>query len=326
MSTVLVTGATGFTGGALSRRLVQDGHQVTAFVREKSDVTKLKKCGIEIVELDITDHDQVARKMRPFDRVFHIAAAFRKEHADLEEFRRVNVYASRNLLASALEAGVGRFIHCSTMGVHGPVDDPPATETYRFKPNDQYQLSKLEGELVAHEFFAKGLAGTVVRPTAVYGPGDRRFLKLFRAIKKGAFAMIGTGNALYHMVYIDDLVDGFVLASQRDEALNEAFIIGGARHCSINELVTEVANACQVKRPRFRVPFAPVYLAAAICEDVCRSFRVSPPLYRRRVDFFRMDRSFKVDKARRLLGYEPKFDLSAGINATARGYEAAGLL
>lgn len=327
MSSVLVTGATGFTGGSLARRLVQDGHRVTAFVRESSDVRELRNLGVEIVALDITDYEQVARHMRPFDRVFHIAASFRREHADLEEFSRVNVHATRHLLKSALDQGVGRFIHCSTIGVHGGVDRPGATESCRFKPNDHYQRSKLDGEQVAHEFFARGLPGTVIRPAGIYGPGDRRFVKLFKAIKKGVFVMIGSGETLFHMVYIDDLVQGFLLASEREEALNEVFIIGGAQHCTINEIVTEVASALHVRRPKLRVPLRPVYLAAAVCEDVYRTLGLSsPPLYRRRVEFFQMNRSFNIDKARRLLGYEPRFDLHRGIGATARSYEAVGLI
>jgi nucleoside-diphosphate-sugar epimerase len=326
MSTVLVTGATGFTGGALTRRLVKDGHLVTAFVRSGADVTELRQLNVEIVELDITDYDQVTQAMRPFDRVFHIAASFRTEHADLEEFRRVNVHATRHLLASALDNGVGRFVHCSTMGVHGHVDGPPATETHPFRPNDHYQHSKLEGEQAAHEFFARGLPGTIVRPTGIYGPGDRRFLKLFKAIKSGLFVMIGSGKTLYHMTYIDDLIDGFLLASDRPEALGEAFIIGNDRHCTISEIVTEIARALQVKRPRWHIPLAPVYLAAAICEDTCRLLGVPAPLYRRRVEFFRMHRSFRIDKARRLLGYRPKFNLRSGIQATAEAYQACGLL
>lgn len=326
MGTALVTGATGFTGSALARRLSELGHQVTAFVRKSSDVTELRERGAEVRVLDITDDRQVRQHMRPFDRVFHVAASYRQEHPDLEEFRRVNVTATRNLLDASLEQGVGRFIHCSTIGIHGPITEPPATETYRPKPNDHYQRSKLEGEQVAHEYFAKGLCGTVVRPAAIYGPGDGRFLKLFRAIKNGRFAMIGSGQTLYHMVYIDDLVNGFLLASEHKNAVNEAFIIGGERHCTINELVGEVARAVGVKPPRLRIPMWPVRMAATVCEAVCRPFGISPPLYRRRVEFFEMDRSFNIEKAKTVLGYEPEFDLASGIRATAKGYESRGLL
>lgn len=326
MGTALVTGATGFTGGALMRSLTDSGHQVTAFVRDGSDVSELLKRDVNVVTLDITDDGQVRQQMRPFDRVFHIAASYRQEHADLEEFRRVNVRATRNLLGAALEQGVGRFVHCSTVGIHGPIDDPPATETYRPKPNDHYQRSKLEGEQVAHEFFAKGLPGTVIRPAAIYGPGDGRFVKLYRAIKRGTFAMIGSGETLYHMVYIDDLVKGFLLASEHENALNEVFIIGGARHCTINEIVEEVSDALKVKRPKMKIPLWPVRTAAVLCESICRPFGISPPLYSRRVEFFEMNRAFDITKARKLIGYEPEYDLKRGIEATAKGYEEQGLL
>lgn len=325
-SAVLVTGATGFTGSALTRRLIADGCRVTAFARPSSNVSALAELGVEVITLDITDYEQVARSMRPFDRVFHTAGSYRQEHADLDEFRRVNVDATRHLLQAALDQGVGRFVHCSTAGIHGPVDDLPADETYRAKPNDHYQETKLEGELLAHEYFANGLPGTVIRPGAIYGPGDRRFLKLFGPIKKGFFVMIGSGNTCYHLVYIDDLVEGFILASEREEALGEAFIIAGERHCTLNEMAAEIARAVGVRPPRFSVPLGPVRLAAAICEDICRPFGISPPLYRRRVEFFQMSRGFKIDKAKRLLGYEPQFDLERGIAATARGYESAGWL
>ena len=365
MSSVLVTGATGFTGGSLARRLVQDGHRVTAVVRESSDVRELRNLGVEIVALDITDYEQVARQMRPFDRVFHIAASFRREHADLEEFSRVNVHATRHLLQSALDQGVGRFIHCSTIGVHGGVDEPGATESCRFKPNDHYQRSKLDGEQVAHEFFAKGLPGTVIRPAGIYGPGDRRFVKLFKAIKKGLFVMIGRGDTLFHMVYIDDLVQGFLLASEREEALNEVFIpLLRAQFpeitdfwlppegCSYRIAVVSMKKAYpgHAKRVMLGVwsylrqfmytkwvivvdddidarDWKDVMWAVAACEDVYRTLGLSsPPLYRRRVEFFQMNRSFNIDKARNLLGYRPQFDLHRGIDATARSYEAVGLI
>src|SRR5690606_18253187 len=326
LGTALVTGATGFTGGAVARRLAELGDQVTAFVRESSSLTGLRDCGTEVVVLDITDPQQVQQHMRPFDRVFHIAASYRQEHADVEEFRRVNVTATRNLLDAALEQGVGRFVHCSTVGIHGPITEPPAVESYRPRPNDHYQRSKLEGEQVAHEYFAKGLSGTVVRPAAIYGPGDGRFLKLFRAIKKGRFAMIGSGETLYHMVYIDDLVNGFLLASEHDAAVNDVFIIGGPKRCRINGLVREVASVLGVKPPRLRIPLWPVRMAATACEAACRPFGISPPLYRRRVEFFEMDRAFNIDKARNVLGYEPEYDLAGGIRATAKGYASQGLL
>ncbi len=209
MGKILVTGATGF------------------FVRSSSKTDRLQQFGVECRVVDIKDPVSVNDHFLGIDRVYHIAAAYRTEHTDASEFVKVNVDATRNLLDAAKRAGVKRFVHCSTVGVQGEITEPPAAEDYRFEPGDHYQESKKDGELLALEYFNNGLPGTVVRPVGIYGPGDTRFLKLFRPISKGLFVMIGSGESLYHMTYIDDLVTGFLLAGKRKEALGEVFTIGG---------------------------------------------------------------------------------------------------
>ncbi len=323
---ILVTGATGFTGHAICERLVRDGENVVAFVRATSRMDDLKKLGVECRVVDITNLDDVRRNFEAFRKVFHIAAAFRTEHSELEEFRRVNVGATRNLLEAARGFQVGRFIHCSTVGVQGEIDDPPAAEDYRMKPGDHYQVSKMEGELLARDYFRAGLPGTIVRPVGIYGPGDTRFLKLFRPIARGRFVMIGSGKTLYHMTYIDDLVDGFMLASDRPEALGEVFTIGGERFTTLNELVNEMADVLGAPRVRWRVPAFPVYAAAVVCAALCKAIHVSPPLYPRRVEFFVKSRAFSIEKARKLLGYSPKVPLREGLKRTAEFCRERNLL
>lgn len=326
MSKVLVTGATGFTGSALCRRLVAENEQVVAFVRQTSDVSALKRLGVECRSVDLTSKSDVESNFEPFANVFHIAAAYRTEHADEQEFFRVNVEATDHLLASSRAHGVGRFVHCSTVGVQGEIEDPPATEEYRVKPGDHYQESKLEGEKLALRYFADGLPGMVVRPVGIYGPGDTRFLKLFRAISRGRFVMIGSGDVLYHLTFIDDLVEGFVLAAQPAAPVNETFTIAGPEYTTILELVNLIADTLDKPRPKLRVPFAPVYGASIVCEKVCKILRLSPPLYPRRVEFFQLDRAFSTKKAERLLGYRPQVPLRDGIRRTAEWYSDQGLL
>jgi len=323
---ILVTGATGFTGHAICERLVKHGERVVAFVRATSRTDELAKLGVECRVVDITDADDVRRNFEAFRKVFHIAAAFRTEHSELEEFRRVNVGGTRNLLDAAREFKAGRFIHCSTVGVQGEIDEPPASEDYRMKPGDHYQLSKMEGELLARDYFRAGLSGTIVRPVGIYGPGDTRFLKLFRPIARRRFVMIGSGKTLYHMTYIDDLVDGFLLASDRPEALGEAFTIGGERFTTLNELVNEIADVLGVPPVRWRVPAFPVYAAAVVCAAVCKVVHVPPPLYPRRVEFFVKSRAFSIEKARKRLGFSPKVTLHEGLQRTAEFYREHNLL
>lgn len=322
----LVTGATGFTGKALCRRLIQQGEQVLAFVRPKSDIRELEAIGAECRIVDIKNGTEVKDNFTNVSKVYHIAAAYRTEYSDHGEFRRVNVEATRNLLEAACGASVNRFIHCSTVGVHGEIEDPPASEEYRFKPGDHYQASKLEGELLARKYFANGLPGVVVRPVGIYGPGDTRFLKLFRTINQGVFVMIGSGNVLYHLTYISDLVEGIYLCGTVEDALGEVFTIGGEEYTTIRELVNMIADVLGKPIPRLRIPYLPVYAASVACEIICRPLRIEPPIYPRRVEFFRMSRAFSIDKAKRILGYIPRMGLREGLAATAAWYKENGLL
>ena len=325
MKKILVTGATGFTGTALCRALAEGGREVVAFVRPGSRTAALQDLGVECRVVDIKDPGAVAGNFSDIGLVYHIAA-YRVELADRDEFRQVNVNGTRNLLDAARAAKVRRFVHCSTVGVQGAIDDPPATEEYRFSPGDHYQVSKMEGELLAMAYFHGGLPGAVVRPVGIYGPGDSRFLKLFRPISKGRFAMIGSGRVRYHMTYIDDLVAGILLCGTRKEALGEVFTIGGPRYTTIRDLVAAIARALGCPPPRWRVPFAPVYAAAVLCDWLCRPFGIRPPLYPRRVEFFHKDRAFSIEKAKRLLGYRPEVDLEEGLARTAAWYRGQGML
>ena len=326
MGKTLVTGASGFTGKGVCRRLIQQGEQVVAFTRPTSNIGELQAIGVECRKIDIKSRSVVKDNFSDISKVYHIAAAYRTEHSDQEEFRQVNVEATRNLLEAAKLSNVKRFIHCSTVGVQGEIDDPPASEEYRYKPGDHYQASKLEGEILAREYFSNGLPGVVVRPVGIYGPGDTRFLKLFRPINKGFFVMIGSGNVLYHMTYITDLVEGILLCGTKEEALGEVFTIAGGEYTTIRDLVNLIADVLNKPRPKWRIPFLPVYVAAVACDKACRFLGLPPPLYPRRVEFFHQDRAFSIDKARRLLGYTPTVGLREGLAATAAWYKENGMI
>jgi nucleoside-diphosphate-sugar epimerase len=326
MKKVLVTGATGFTGGHLARHLVQHDSEVVAFVRPTSNVDHLKALGVDCRVVDIKDHDAVMRHFDKFDVVYHIAAAYRTEHSDRSEFIEVNVNATRHLLEAAAANNAGMFVHCSTVGVQGEIEDPPADEDYRFQPGDHYQDSKLEGERLARQYFAKGLRGCVVRPVGIYGPGDTRFLKLFKAVQSGKFVMIGNGKTLYHLTYIDDLIAGFILAGTHPAAVGEVFTIAGERYTTLNELVAELAKILDRKTPRWHIPAWPVLAAAHVCDHVCRPLGLSPPIYPRRVEFFLLDRAFSIAKAKSVLGYAPAVGLQEGLRRTADHYRSQGLL
>lgn len=326
MGKTLVTGATGFTGSHLCLRLIAEGRQVVAFARNIKKTAKLAETGVECRILDITDPVQVKDHFVDIDTVFHLAAAYRTEHADQDEFWRVNVTATRNLLEAATSARVKRFIHCSTVGVQGGIDHPPADENYRMRPGDHYQRTKTEGELLARRYFAGGLSGVVVRPVGIYGPGDTRFLKLFQPINRGYFVMIGSGKTLYHMTFINDLIAGFILCGRHPAAAGEVLTLGGETYTTIAELAGLIADTLGKPRPRWKIPFGPVYAASVVCEKTCRFIGIAPPLYPRRVEFFHLDRAFTIEKAKRLIGYRPEVDLREGLLRTGVWYREQGLL
>ena len=323
---VLVTGATGFAGSHLVSALAAAGHAVRALVRPGKCGKPLAELGVEAIEGQLTNEADVRNAATGCERVYHLAAAFRNvKHSD-QHYWDVNVGGTMNVLAAARAHGCERVVHCSTGGVHGHIEQAPAGETYRFRPGDVYQRTKLEAELAVTAAAANGLSISVVRPGAIYGEGDMRFLRLFRAIQQHRFAMVGSGETRLHMVHVDDLVRGILLAGERPEAHGEAFIIAGPEAPTLNEIAASVADAVGARRPTLHVPVWPVYAAAWLCEKVCARLSIEPPLHRRRVGFFTHHREFDISKARQLIGYDPRVTLDEGVRRTAAWYVAAGLL
>lgn len=324
---VLVTGATGFTGQHLVRRLASDGHEMRVIARDESRATNIGAGPLDVVTGDIADPAAVARAVAGRDVVFHLAAAYREAALPAARYHAVHVEATRLLLEASLAAGVSRFVHCSTVGVHGHIADPPADERTPHCPGDIYQATKSEGERLALDFHRRtGFPLTVARPTAIYGPGDLRLLKLFSLIARRRFVMIGNGQIYYHMVHVADLIEGFLLLARQPQAIGEVFILGGAEYRTLEQIVETIARIVRVPVPRLRVPAAPVQWAGSLCERLCLPLGLTPPIYRRRVDFFTKSRAFSIEKARRMLRYAPAIDLETGLAETARWYRQHGLL
>jgi nucleoside-diphosphate-sugar epimerase len=322
-----VTGGSGFTGGHLCAALVRQGARVTALVRKTSSTAALQQLGARLVVGDLRERASFDAALSGCDTVYHVAAAFREAKIPDAEYTAINVGGTRSLIEAAAAQGVRRFVHCSTVGVHGDTGREPANEDTPFDPPDFYCQSKVEGEMLARELFARlGLEGVVFRPFGIYGPGDTRFLKLFKGIARGRFVMIGSGEILYQFSYIEDLCDGILLCGTEPEAAGEVFILGGEPPLTLNQILDEVRRATGGKPPRLRIPMAPVMAAATICEKVCRPLGIEPPLYPRRVEFFSKHRAFDISKAKRVLGYAPRVPLAEGFAITAAWYREQGLL
>jgi nucleoside-diphosphate-sugar epimerase len=322
---VLVTGATGFAGSAMLRALVGRGHRVRALVRDRSHARALELAGIEVAVGNMKDSASLTRAVRDVSVVYHFASIFRQAGLPEEEFRSVNVEGPSRLIIAASGAGVSRVVHISTVGVHGDIVSPPATETSPFGPGDVYQRTKLEGEQQAICTATRlGVPLTVVRPAPMYGPRDRRLLKMFRGVAHRRFPILGTGDALFSMVHIDDLVNGVRLAGESPAAIGRTYIIGSDEFMSLNALVDLIAEEAGVKPLHMHLPVWPFWLAGAVCEAVCEPLKIEPPLYRRRVAFFTKSRAFDITRARTELGYTPKISLRDGVRTTLAWYREAG--
>jgi len=327
---VLVTGATGFTGGHLAQHLVGRGDEVRALVRPQSrarfDASPLAK-RVNPFEGDLVDAASLPDAVNGVDVVYHIAATYREAGQPDAAYREINVEGTRHLLQAAKAAGVRRFVHCSTGGVHGHIANPPANEDAPFNPGDVYQETKLAAEQLAREFgFSNDLDVVVARPIGIYGPGDTRFLRMFRGLARGRFPMIGNGQAFYHLTFIDDLVEGFRLCGSVPAAKGRTYILAGPRYTTLEQLVHMVARELNVAPPRLHLPVWPFWTTGLICEAICVPLRIEPPIYRRRVDFYTKSRAFDTARARKEIGFVPKVDLEEGIRRTARWYKSEGRL
>ena len=310
----LVTGAGGFVGSNLVDHLHARGYRVRAMVRKPEQAAALQGRADEVAVADITDPASLPPAVAGVDGVFHVAAIFRQEGVPDATFHAINVEGVRNIFEAAIAAGVPRIVHTSTNGVHSDVDVPPANETAPFKPADIYQRTKLEGERVAMRYFEEGrIGGVALRPTMIWGPGDRRMFKLFRMIATGRFFYIGPGNAHTHWVDVRDLARAFELAMNASGINAEAFLIGGREYRTLKEDVRDIAAELGVSEPRLHLPVAPVMRLAHVTEIVCKPLGIEPPLFRRRVSFFLKNRAYDISKAKRMLGYETRTDVRGEI-------------
>lgn len=321
----LVTGATGFVGSRLCRELCENGYAVRALHRPTSDLSSLAGLPIEYCVGDVTDRGSLKEALSGVEVVFHVAALFREAKHPDEVYWQVNVEGTRNVFEESIAAGVKRIIHCSTIGVHSHIPNPPAAEDEAYRPADIYQRTKCEGEKLALSYFKdKRIEGAVIRPAMIWGPSDKRTLKLFKGIKEKKLPMIGTGETLTHWVLVDDLVKGFRLAGEQEGQYGEIYIIAGDRPVKLEYVYRTIASKLGVELWPFRIPALPIQVLGSIVEAICVPFGIEPPIYRRRVDFFTKTRAFNCEKARSRLGYQPARTFEEEVDYIAGWYTENG--
>ena len=329
---VLITGGTGFLGSSLALRLKGRGDDVIVIAkeatpREAANAKELRAAGVDVRLGEFGDEALVADALRGVNLVYHIAAAMREANVPDAHFHEVNVEQTKRLLARSKDGGVQRFVYCSTGGVVGTDRGVTTDEDTDFRPKDIYQITKGIAEKAVLAFGQEhGYPVAAIRPPGVYGARDGRLVKLFRMAQKGRFLMFGDGKGKHHNVYIDDLLDAFELAAAKPEAVGRVFNASGPESVPLTRFLEEIARAVGAPVRFVRLPWGPVSAAAVLCETACRPFGIQPPLYPRRLDFYRHDEDFSNRRAREVLGWTPKHSLPEGLAKTAAGYRAQGLI
>lgn len=329
---VLVTGGTGFLGQALVRALRARHTQVRVLVRPHhcarpgSPAHTLATLGAELVTGDVLNAASLPPALANISTVLHLAGRLLVAGVAEETYARLHIDGTRNLLdACAHTPTLRRIVHVSTTGVLGPTGSTPAAEDAPLRPATIYERTKAAGERLARDYAAQhALPLCVVRPALVYGPGDLHLLGWFRAIQRGYYRVVGTGDSLLHPIYIDDLVDGLLRAMQRP-AHGQVYHLIGERAVPIRELAAAIAAALGKRLPRGHMPL-PLARAAAWLLEALPLPPERLPLTRSRLAFMTESRAYSGEHTRRNLGFVPHTDLTNGLQRTVAWYHREGLL
>jgi nucleoside-diphosphate-sugar epimerase len=324
--TTLVTGATGFLGLRLCQQLAQRGAPVRALVRFPERARALSANGVELIAGDVTDEATVARAMVGVDLVYHFAGKLFIPGVPAEEYRRIHVDGTRNVLQQAMAHSVSRLIHCSTTGVFGITGDRPADEEAPYAPTNAYERTKLDGESLVRTAIAEGMPAVIIRPGLVYGPGDMHLLGFFRSIQRGVFRPIGRAPVWLHPIYIDDMTRATIRAAEASEALGEAFNIAGREPTTLLQLSREIAKALGAPAPHGWIPLPMAQMVARVGDVLPANVRHRAPLTTSRLDFLTHSRMYAVNKAERLLDFVAETPLSEGVARAVTWYRTEGLL
>lgn len=324
---VLVTGGTGFIGSHLVEKLALEGHQVRVLDWGEHNIRYLEKLkNMEFIKGDLRNKQVIEKALRDVEVVYHLASIHLAVGVSDKEYREVNVGGTEKILEACSKRDLKRFVHCSSVGVLGNIDNPPANESYPYNPDTIYEKTKAEGEQVALRYCEKGIPVVVARPAWVYGPRCPRTLRLFRILKRGRFFFFGNGQTLRHPVYVGDFVRGLELCAELEKAVGQIYIFGDEKAVTIEELISAFAKTLGVKTPKVHLPASPMRVLGFLAEVICKRIGVEPPFSSRSMDFFTKNYSFDISKAKKELNYKPQVSLDEGLRMSLKWFEENSFL
>lgn len=322
----LLTGATGFIGGHLARRLRRDGYRARCLVRSASDTSALEGLGLELVPGDLTSPDSLRRAADGCRLVVHCAALV-SDWATVQEIRQVNVGGTRNLLEAAAAASVSRFVHLSTTDVYGhsgaaDVDERRGPAGFANWYSETKRQAEAEVRRIGED---AGLETVILRPATVYGPGSEDVVgELARAMRAGQMLLVGGGRAVAGLTYVENVADAVVLALASDRAPGQAFNLTDGLDVTWRQFLDDLADGLGYRPPRWSLPYPVAFGLALSLERGYRILRrltglqTRPLLSRQAVHVLGRDQSFSNGKAREGLGWEPRVSYAEGLEATLR--------
>ncbi|HVL91111.1 MAG TPA: NAD-dependent epimerase/dehydratase family protein [Actinomycetota bacterium] len=318
----LVTGATGFIGGRLVPRLVERGHRVTALVRSPDRAAGLREMGVTLAGGDITEPATLEGPMRKADAVFHLAAWYEMGVGDRTKMYQVNVRGTEHVLAAAREAGVGRIVHCSTVGAlgAGPIGDIRSeTSQHSGAFGSVYEETKWQAHQVARRAAADGAPVVIVMPGAVYGPGDPSVLgAMIRLYAKGWLIALPFQDSGFSWVHVDDVAEGIVLAHEKGRA-GEEYVIGGA-NATVGDVFRQLAPLTGIRAPRFELPGWMLRASMPLSPVIARTLNAGPRIVQDALSSMRGSFMAFSTKAEAELGYRHR-SIEEGMPETVEWFK-----
>jgi nucleoside-diphosphate-sugar epimerase len=323
---VLVTGANGFIGSNLSKKLIEQGHEVRAMILRGTPEWYLDGLNVEKVYADVTSPETIPAAIEGMEVVFHLAARA-SDWGPWELFLKINAEGSRNMAEAAAKAGVKRFVQMSSIAVHRYRGIKGADENW---PRDGFDFPYAVSKIKAENYVIgigqnTGMEVTIIRPGVFpFGPNDTTsFYQMAEAMEHGVFGYINSGRARVSINYVENLAEGMILAGTLPAGANQTFIIEDGLTPTWRELTEKFADALGCTRPWLSLPYAIAYPVAWTMDALFRAVKAEkpPPLTRYRIKVVARDLVFNGEKARRMLGFKPGVGLDEGIARTVQAYK-----
>lgn len=306
MTKYLITGASGFLGKSIVKKLLKNNQEVKVLIPKKEKIENFKEC--KIFHKDI--NDDLTEVTKGIEVIIHCAAYMvTGKIADKEEAYNTNVRGTKNIIEAAIKNRVKRFIHISSVAAMGETKE--ADEENMVEPTSIYGKTKLEGEKIVLKYKNK-INATVIRPSIIYGPGKLHAInKIIEAIAKKRFVIFGSGKNKFNLIYIDDIAEVIIKTIDIKKTKGQVYIISSTV-ITLKELCEIIAKKLNKKRP-ISLPIWLGKLSAIILEEISKRTRLKTLLTISMIEYFTSDRSFITEKGKRDISYNSKIDIETGL-------------